>query len=333
MDPSQYPSLPFSRPFIPSDHPSVSVEALDLEQWSERIRAAYGQFSVDSVSEREFVGTFVPRDVGAVEMAWISGNLSEIDQVGSANTPYEDDILMVASFGGVTELCVDGNTVSFEDGSIVFVPTRPRRQLRFVGPFRHLSVRLPGCYVRDEVDYFSPRKAHVLDRSHSISQSLRNLLFLLTWPPEAPRCTQEVNAMVSASLELAGGALRIVTSRDDNLQHALTVRERCVLQSVLRLIKANCNDPDLSIDWLVTETAFSRRSLQRTFNRAGLLLSNAIQTARLRRAAEILRKYETDRLSMTAVAFDSGFNSLSYFCRAFRANYGLSPGEYRRKLR
>jgi len=315
-------------PSISSNYPPASVNSLSLKQWRERIQGAFGSIALELATEKEFIGTYIPRDVGTMNMAWISGNLSEI-KINTEQKGYDEDIFMIVSYGGITDLSVDKNTVRFGDGPIVFMPPRCAHRMRFTGPFQHLSVRLPQHYVKGVVCGFSPKEACVLDKSCGISQSLRNLLFLLAWPPKAAHSKQEVSAMVSASSELIAGALRIIASRDDQLQQILTASERRILQSVRRLIEANSCDSELGVDWLVAKTEVSRRSLQRIFNRAGLSISNTIQTTRLRHAADALRKHRPNRMSITQAAFDNGFNSVSYFCYAFRACYGVSPTEYR----
>jgi AraC-like DNA-binding protein len=51
-----------------------------------------------------------------------------------------------------------------------------------------------------------------------------------------------------------------------------------------------------------------------------------LQQIRVREAKRLLRK--TDR-TVTAIAFDSGFNNLSHFNRVFRKLEGVSPTQYR----
>ena len=48
--------------------------------------------------------------------------------------------------------------------------------------------------------------------------------------------------------------------------------------------------------------------------------------ARLRDAA---RRLATSRASITTIALDVGFEDLSNFIRSFRAEFGLSPRQYR----
>jgi AraC-like DNA-binding protein len=50
-----------------------------------------------------------------------------------------------------------------------------------------------------------------------------------------------------------------------------------------------------------------------------------IRTIRLRRAAELLRE---GRMTVTEVSDATGFSSVSYFSRCFRALFGVSPLQF-----
>jgi AraC family transcriptional activator of mar-sox-rob regulon len=52
-------------------------------------------------------------------------------------------------------------------------------------------------------------------------------------------------------------------------------------------------------------------------------------TRRVEKAARVLSSTE---LNITEVALGSGFSNLSHFHRQFKANYGLTPGAFRRKM-
>ncbi|HEY5917616.1 MAG TPA: response regulator, partial [Chryseolinea sp.] len=56
--------------------------------------------------------------------------------------------------------------------------------------------------------------------------------------------------------------------------------------------------------------------------------SEFVRNLRLQRAAQLLAA-GTDQVSV--IAFDTGFNNLSYFTRMFRAKYGVSPTEFKRQ--
>ncbi len=80
---------------------------------------------------------------------------------------------------------------------------------------------------------------------------------------------------------------------------------------------------------LMEAIPLSRRSLEIRFRReTGKTLHRAIVDARLGRACDLLR--DTDA-KIAAVAQDSGFQSIQRFFEVFKARFGLTPGEYRRR--
>lgn len=68
--------------------------------------------------------------------------------------------------------------------------------------------------------------------------------------------------------------------------------------------------------------------LARTFRRHfGCCMSRYVRQLRVRRAAELLRD---PRLPAARVAQDAGFADQAHLCRVFKAEFGLTPGRYRR---
>jgi two-component system response regulator YesN len=51
-----------------------------------------------------------------------------------------------------------------------------------------------------------------------------------------------------------------------------------------------------------------------------------LRKLRLEKATRLL---QTDTIGLAEVAARSGFQSASYFCRAFRQSFNMSPGEFR----
>jgi AraC-like DNA-binding protein len=57
--------------------------------------------------------------------------------------------------------------------------------------------------------------------------------------------------------------------------------------------------------------------------------SELIKSFRLQRATELIRQ---DAGNMAEIAYQVGFNSQSYFTRAFQDTYGCTPMEYKRQM-
>jgi len=105
-----------------------------------------------------------------------------------------------------------------------------------------------------------------------------------------------------------------------------------MLADALRIIDDCARHPEFDVDHLAGRLGVSRRTLQRRFAALGETVSGRILRARLDLAWARLAAAGPDPRSggIAAIAFDAGFNDLSYFYRAFRGRYGTAPGAVRR---
>jgi len=98
-------------------------------------------------------------------------------------------------------------------------------------------------------------------------------------------------------------------------------------ERVFALIEARLGDPDLRTAMIAEELGISARTVQNLFAAMGTTPSFHIQERRLARAAE--RLTARPDASITALAFDLGFNDSAYFARCFRQKYGAPPSTWR----
>lgn len=97
-------------------------------------------------------------------------------------------------------------------------------------------------------------------------------------------------------------------------------------QQLWPLVEARLHDPDLSPAVLAEAAALSYHQLHRALrDELETTPSRFIRTVRVECAAELLRQRAG---SITEIAFSVGFESLSYFSRAFHERYGCSPSEH-----
>ncbi|WP_375778662.1 helix-turn-helix domain-containing protein [Bradyrhizobium sp. ma5] len=71
------------------------------------------------------------------------------------------------------------------------------------------------------------------------------------------------------------------------------------------------------------------RYLHKLFQNEGITFSEFVVCQRLERALGVLRNPLHSRRTISAIAFDLGFNDLSYFNRAFRRRYKATPTDIR----
>lgn len=95
-------------------------------------------------------------------------------------------------------------------------------------------------------------------------------------------------------------------------------------------IALRLRDPDLSIEGLGAAVGVSKRYLHKLFQAgAGDTLGRYILARRLDRCRDDLLNPALSAQSITAIAFNWGFNDASHFSHTFKRRFGVSPKAFR----
>ncbi len=113
---------------------------------------------------------------------------------------------------------------------------------------------------------------------------------------------------------------------DSSTVNLTSLDEKYIKRSI-EIIESHMTDNDFNVESLVHEMGTSNSMLYRKFNKIiGISPNEYIKNNRLKVAARML--YD-ENLSISEVAYSTGFNDLSYFGKCFKKYYGKSPTEYR----
>lgn len=97
------------------------------------------------------------------------------------------------------------------------------------------------------------------------------------------------------------------------------------VERVTSYVKQNYKDPEFSIDDIVSEVGCSKSMLHKKMQSVmGQAPGNFIRTYRLNVAREILANKQ-NRLNVSQVAYEVGFNDPKYFSRCFTKAFGYPP--------
>jgi AraC-like DNA-binding protein len=99
------------------------------------------------------------------------------------------------------------------------------------------------------------------------------------------------------------------------------------LKAVLTILEKRFMEPDFSAHKLATAAGLSARYVNELLYGTGASFTERLTELRLRKAAERLARADGGRIS--DIAFECGFNDLSYFNRCFRRRFGLTPSAAR----
>jgi len=98
------------------------------------------------------------------------------------------------------------------------------------------------------------------------------------------------------------------------------------LRQVMQVVEERMGDAEFSVDEFSREVGLSRVHLHRKLKAlTGQSPSDFVRIMRLKQAAQLL---EARAGNVAEIAYQVGFNNLSYFSKCFRAQFGVLPNEY-----
>jgi AraC-like DNA-binding protein len=98
---------------------------------------------------------------------------------------------------------------------------------------------------------------------------------------------------------------------------------------VLAILEKRFAEPDFSAHKLAAAAGLSERYVNELLYEAGASFTMRLTELRLRKAADLLTRVGGGGGRISDIAFDCGFNDLSYFNRCFRRRFGLTPSAAR----
>lgn len=103
--------------------------------------------------------------------------------------------------------------------------------------------------------------------------------------------------------------------------------DEILMQKVMKTINEHLADPALNVEMLAANVGMSRVHMHRKLKElANQSARDFIRTIRLKQAATLLRE---KNLTVSEVAYATGFSNLSHFSNSFHDFYGISPSEYK----
>ena len=220
--------------------------------------------------------------------------------------------------GGVETVCAPGD-IYLNVGDLPAVAEMPARSTTVVNVAISRGMLAP--FVND-LDVVSKRK---LPDTPELALFKSYVLTLLR---ELNRMGPESTARSAAHVHDL--ALMALGATPDTAEIA---KRRGVRAARLAMIKADIAakliHPNLSLDWIATRHGISPRYLRDLFAGEGTSFSDHVLARRLDHARTLLSNPHLAHRRIGTIALESGFGDLSYFNRAYRRRYGMTPGETR----
>ena len=219
-----------------------------------------------------------------------------------------------------------GRQAALKAGDFTLCDGTRRFDAAFAGPAKMLVLGVPEAKLRRHIACPESLVAVPMRGSEGISGLLSR--FLCGYWID---CSHELGAGAAervslAVLDLLGAAYADVP-RPQSEPSSLAMAHRI---RIINYIESNLHDPDLTPTRIAEGCKITPRYLHHLFSDQDETVARYILRRRLDACARALESGAQRGRTVTAIAFDHGFNSPTHFGRVFRAKFGVTPREYRR---
>lgn len=294
------------------------------EDWRNGIAKTFPELDIISRTPQPIAGHIEVGQCGFVKLVRLTGEghvlertKAQIDR-SPAEHPYfcwqRADALQIAHGHGTDELKTGG--------FVIHDSNRPHR-LHMESPFDLLCTQIPEAVVRERTGASIQRwTGSLIDLSPSIHRIVAATMLGLT-----DRHETEADAFAVGDLfiEVVGRGLA-EKDRSDKGPSPAAARRAIALR---RFVEAHAHLGTLSPADASAELGCSLRLVHATAASLGTTFGRMVVEARLQTARALLIGPGLHNISQ--VALMSGFSDLSYFSRAFKSRFGLSPRAYKHR--
>jgi AraC-like DNA-binding protein len=305
---------------------NMPVSAIPVEELAQKIQSVCGNFSVEP--ERQHKG-YVKGDVKTMTLARfdtaiVSLNANNVSRTRShiKADPGSHLFLLIQDEGRCTIRQNDCIT-QLNTGDMFLVDSSRSSEFIYDGnSSRQISIHLP----RKEMMH---RFGAICTDGHAISSDDPLFLAMRAVLTKIFQSTTSATPQLNdALLSLLGSYFRCLELQSSDA----TRHQNALLSNALTLIDRYALDPAFGPTELAEKLGVNMRALQRQFSLIDETPSKRILNARLNAAHTRLMAEGQTSDKITTIAYDCGFNDLSYFYRAFKEKFGTPPGEIKLRV-
>ena len=304
--------------------PAGPVQSLPVEGMQQRIREVCGNFKLRPGEGRRMVrGGIELVRLGALEAALVGQSEVRITrEVPDIRGDSGEHYFLIFQGRGRARMAQAGQAVVLAAGDAVLIDSAQPSLFEYGrGVSQQISLHLPRRELQQRFGSGLRPGLHVAAQD-PLGIAMRAVLTRMF------QQTDGAGAPLGEAFFSVFGALLL--ERRSEARVASAGRGDRVLAAALALIARQHRDPSLGAASLAQQLGVSARTLQRAFAPLGESPSRRILNTRLAACREALQT-EIGR-PVSAVAYDHGFNDLSFFYREFRKHYGQAPGRLVRGL-
>jgi AraC-like DNA-binding protein len=323
------PRIVFSSDELPAELDNQARFAL----WQNLHEEHFGSTDLYFLNEREFSVRVEFAQFGAVGLGHLEGTMRRIARTPRHVAADPSDVLMLALNRGKSAIaCLQrGRDVTLTPGMATLVTNFEASEVLAKGDNSVFTVNMPRDRLLDLVANVEDLVVRPLDPGSSAVRLLRRYLGIVLEPDgvgDDPALIEHVETTLLDLVALSLGAGREATeiAQMRGLRAARA-------QEIVAEIKSGFSNPAFSPRDIGLKLRLTPRYVQELLSETGTSFTERVLELRLQKARRMLANSRYDGLKITEIAYACGFNDISYFNRAFRHRFGMTPSDARGNAR
>jgi AraC family transcriptional activator of tynA and feaB len=291
-----------------------------FNDWLHQINKACGSFGAEPL-DSDFAGSIREHRSGSLKLSIVEVASARLYRSKSELLRSDGDHFYAAfQLNGSAFMEQGDSKAALEQGDVILIDSTKPSEFHYRSGSRQLSLILPRKLVEQNLRFARIRCGERISASSPVAAMAHRLILDSMSQPNLSRGESE------AALDAVVSLLRpAITGADVETDP----HERLFSKAVAFIDQHICCDT-LCPELVAKEVGVSVRGLYRIFSKKGLVVAQYIKARRLDLCAESLRQSGSQQ-KLSALGYFWGFVDSSHFCSAFKARFGVPPGEYRKR--
>lgn len=306
-----------------STHDVVAADRADY--WNGITTHYFGPLETRATGRSEFNAKLATRPVSFLRTFHIVGSGHAVRRNRSNAGTIPDAIKLLLQVRGRCRVEQEGRTVELTPGSWCVYDTVRSYDIINSGNIEQIVVQIPRDQIIDR-GFRRLAEPFVADLESSMTPITASFIRSYAGPALEP--DEGDQFLAETTVGFVRRALYSACSQRRTAQPPASQLRVRIRQYIL----THLNNPDLSIGRIAQAMGCSKRYLHQVFAAEDTTIERYIWRLRIEHCCEALAEEANLDKSISAIAFECGFNSSAHFSRLFKAQVGMAPTAFRRQL-
>jgi AraC-like DNA-binding protein len=300
------------------------VERNRTDYWNGVTARYFGPLETRATGHSAFNATLATRPVSFLRTYYIVGSGHKARRSKSNAGVLPDCIKLLLQVRGRCRVDQEGRTAELRPGVWCIYDSWRPYSLASAGDVEQIVVQIPREQILDR-SFARLTEPFLADPARSsMAHIAASFIRAYADPSLVPDDGDDFLA------ETTIGLVRRVLHSNLSQRRLAQAPSSLLRARIKQYILAHLNDPDLSIDRIASAMGCSKRYLHQAFAGEDVTIERHIWRLRVEHCCEALAEHGQSEKSISAIAFEWGFNSSAHFSRLFKSQVGVAPTSYRR---